>query len=241
MSILSWGKCSIQTVPSVNGAPAANAVWVSVDTPKDGTTQITVTAGTETVALEEGGDVVDARTGKNTYQLEFDLFVKKGHALRQWPDIDGIIAGEHAFRVIPEDPACEGAQIDRATLRVEETYNTADGKMLHYVARCLKPASGNTVKPFYADTLELDKTQLYFSNAADSTGKTVTVTSASAANVTASSSETWATTTVSGKVVTVKATANTTGAVRTAVVTISATDPTSGTLTGHVEVTQIPA
>lgn len=150
MAILSWGKCTIETTPSIDGAPGANAEWKAIDTPKEDTTKITPTAGTEVTATEEGGDVVDARYGKNTYTFEFDLFVKKG-VERPFDDDDGIISGEQAFRVIPEDETCEGAQIDRSVLRVEESYTTADGKLLHYVAKCLKPKAGKTVKPYTKD------------------------------------------------------------------------------------------
>lgn len=148
MALLSWGKPTIETTTSTNGAPAASATWTAIDTPKDTTTKLNPTAGTEVEAVEEGGDVVDSRTGKNKYQFEFDHFVKKGKD-RPWEDNDGIIAGEHAFRVTPEDEDCEGIQIDRCTLRVEENYSTADGIMLHYVAKVLKPAIGKMVKPYF--------------------------------------------------------------------------------------------
>ena len=146
MAILSWGKCSITHGTSSNGAAASQ--WTAIDTPKEDTTKLTTTAGTETTATEEGG-IVDARNGKNSYQLEFDLFVKKG-GTRPFTDDDGVVAGEHSFRVTPEDPTCEGIQIDRSIVRCEESYSTAEGKLLHYVVRCLKPASGNTVKPYTA-------------------------------------------------------------------------------------------
>lgn len=147
MAILSWGKCTIETTPSEDGAPKADAQWKAIDTPKEDTTKITPTAGTEVTATEEGGDVVDARYGKNSYQFEFDLFVKKG-VERPFDDDDGIISGEHAFRIIPEDVTCEGSLIDRCVIRVEESYATADGKLLHYVGKCLKPKTGKTVKPY---------------------------------------------------------------------------------------------
>lgn len=147
MSILSWGKCKIETTPSVSGEPGSPVEWVEIDTPKEDTTKITPTAGAEKTATEEGGDLVDYRRGKNTYVLEFDLFVKKGVA-RPFTDDDGVISGEHAFRITPEDDTCEGAQIDRSVVSVEESYSTADGKLLHYVAKCLKPATGKTVKPY---------------------------------------------------------------------------------------------
>ena len=149
MSVLSWGKCTLQTATSTNGAPGTT--WTDIDTPKEDTTKLTATAGTEKTATEEGGDIVDVLYGKNTYQLEFDLFVKKG-GTRPFTGNDGIISGEHAFRVVPADDACEGIQIDRSVVRVEESYSTADGILLHYVAKCLKPAEGNTVKPYTKTT-----------------------------------------------------------------------------------------
>ncbi len=145
MSILSWGKCLIQTTTSTSGAPSTS--WKDIDTPKEDTTKLTTTAGTEKTATEEGGDIVDVQFGKNSYQLEFDLFVKKGID-RPFTSNDGIIAGEHAFRVTPADETTEGIQIDRSVVRVEESYSTADGILLHYVVKCLKPAEGNTVKPY---------------------------------------------------------------------------------------------
>ena len=222
MAILSWGKPKIQHKESVNGAPIAGGTWQTIDTPKQDTTKVTPTAGNEVTANEEGGEVVDSRVGKNTYQFEFDIFVKKGQP-RPFEDEDGFIKGEHAFRVIPEDDACEGMQIDRCTLRVEESYTAADGKMLHYVAKCLKPYTENG--------LTVDKSSLYFGSTADTTGKTITATATG--TVTAASSESWATVSVAAKVVTVKVTANSGTAARRAIVTITAD--------AQVEVLQIPA
>lgn len=144
--ILSWGKCGIETAPSTDGTPSSN--WTAIDTPKENTTKLTPTAGEEITAKEEGGELVDARYGKVTYVFEFDLFVKKGKE-RPFEDNDGLISGEHAFRVTPlEDEECEGILVDRSVVRCEESYSTADGKMLHYVAKCLKPKTGKTVKPY---------------------------------------------------------------------------------------------
>lgn len=145
MSVLSWGKCIIEHTKSKDGTPETN--WEKLDIPKENTTKLTPKPGNEVDATEEGGGVVDSRTSKTTYTFEFDLFVKKG-GTRSFEDDDGIIAGEHAFRVTPEDEGCEGILIERSTLRVDESYNTADGKILHYVARCLRPKTGKTVKPY---------------------------------------------------------------------------------------------
>lgn len=146
MASLSWGKPTIETTTSSNGAP--DTEWKKIGVPKDTTTKLTASAGTENEAVEEGGEIVDYRIGKNKYLFEFDHFVKKG-VTRPWDDVDGIIPGEHAFRLTPEDEECEGIQIDRSTLRVEESYSTQDGIMLHYVAKVLKPKEGKMVKPYF--------------------------------------------------------------------------------------------
>jgi hypothetical protein len=145
MQVLSWGECTITHAISVNGYPAD--AWGGVDTPKEDTTKLSTIAGGEHTANKEGGGTVDARLSRNGYQLEFDIFVKKGRQ-RPFSDDDGRIVGEHAFRIMPEGEGCEGIQIDRCQLRVEERYSTAEGKMLHYVARVLKPAEGKMVKPW---------------------------------------------------------------------------------------------
>lgn len=148
MSALSWGKCTIEHAISENGAPKSDsASWTAIDTPKEDTTKLTSTAGTEKTATEEGGATVDAMFTVNSYQFEFDVFVKKG-GTRPFTDTDGLVEGEHAFRVTPQDESCEGFQIDRSIVRVEESYSTADGILLHHVVKVLKPATGKMVKTY---------------------------------------------------------------------------------------------
>lgn len=148
MATISWGKPSaFETTPSVDRAPAASATWESIETPKDGTMQINVTEGSEVLAQEEGGGLVDIRYNANTYEFQFTEFVKKGKD-PVFEDTDGVVPGEHAFRFLPEDDSCEGRQIDCAIVRVVETFTTADGILRQYKARCKKPKTGNTVKKY---------------------------------------------------------------------------------------------
>lgn len=231
MSVLSWGKPRIQKCASVAGVPDGN--WVDLDTPKQDTTKLTTTEGQEVTANEEGGDVVDVRAGKNTYSLEFDQFVKKGVA-RDFEDEDGLVAGEFAIRLIPEDEATEGLLIERATIRVVENYSATDGKIRHVVVKAIKPAAGKTLKPYTHNGLAVSLSELFFTSAADNAGKAITVTST--ANPTAVSSERWATVETAGKTVKVKVEANTSGKSRKAVVTITADGKSA-----LIEVTQIPA
>ena len=145
MGVLSWGKCEIEHSVSTDGVPSAT--WDAFDTPKEGTTKLAPTAGAVKEAIEEGGDIIDSRTGKTKYTFEFDLFVKKGKTL-PLEDEDGVITGEHAFRLTPEDPSCDGILIERCTIAAQLNYSTADGKVVHYVAQCLKPKTGKTVKAY---------------------------------------------------------------------------------------------
>lgn len=149
MAVLNWGECDLFHATSVDGAPSGE--WKELATPKEDTTKLTPTAGTEKQATEEGGALVDYMPAKNTYQLEWDEFVKKGDE-PSFEDDDGVIAGEHSFRVEAQDKECPAIQIDRATLRVEESYSTADGSLLHYVAKALKPKEGKTVKRYVPKT-----------------------------------------------------------------------------------------
>lgn len=149
MSVLSWGIPTIEKAVSTNGAPEANATWDKLPTPKKDTTKLTTESGEEVVAQEEGGGIVDIKYGANSSQLEFDLFVKKGEDL-PFEDVDGVIPGEFAFRLTPEDRTTKGFLIERAVVRIEENYSSADGIILHVVVRALKPASGKTVKPYIA-------------------------------------------------------------------------------------------
>lgn len=143
MSVISWGKPRIRHAVSENGAPSGE--YEDLDIPKQDTTELTTTAGDETTANEEGGGLVDVRFGASTYELTFEMFVKKG-AADPFEDADGIISGEHAFQIVPEDASCVGIQIDRCALRREITYKAADGITYKYTAKCLKPKTGNTVK-----------------------------------------------------------------------------------------------
>jgi hypothetical protein len=145
MSVLSWGKPKLEKTTSTGGV--AGSTWTEIDTPKEDTCKLTVTAGSEVTATQEGGEIVDIRYNPATYVLEFDLFVKKG-AARPFEDNNGIISGEYAFRLTPEDTACEGFIMPRAVVKVEESYAAADGILLHYEAKALKPANGNMVQPY---------------------------------------------------------------------------------------------
>ena len=145
MAVLSWGKPLIEYATSTSGAPGTT--FTGFPTPKEDTTQLTTTKGDKVEAKQEGGAVVDAKYKASSYELVFDLFVKKGDT-RPIADVDGVISGDYTIRLTPEDDATEGFIIDVATLSVEESWTAADGKILKYTASAKKPASGAMLKPY---------------------------------------------------------------------------------------------
>lgn len=149
MAILSWGKITLEFTESVGGEPKGgqSAVWKKIDTPKNGTTKIETTAGNDTEALEEGGGVVDSRSEQNKYTLEFELFVKKD-VEPPFDDVDGVVAGEYAFRLTPEDESTKGYLVDRGQVKVLESFTSADGGIMKYQIKVLKPKTGKYLKRY---------------------------------------------------------------------------------------------
>ena len=153
MAVLNWGECDVFAAVSTGGkAPEDAESWKELPTPKEDTTKLTTEAGSDKTATEEGGAIVDYMPGKNTYTLEFDLFKKAGETFPEWITnaVDGVVAGEYAFRIEAQDKKTAAILIERAVVRVEDNYSTADGTLLHVVAKALKPEKGNTVKYYDA-------------------------------------------------------------------------------------------
>lgn len=228
MATIPWGKPTIKVAQSINGVPVGD--WRTLDTPKEGTTQLNTTAGDKKEAKEEGGKVVDVKYTANNYELEMQLFVKKGMAL-PFEDNDGLIDGEHAVRLIPEDPSCEGFQIDKSTVRCELTYSSEEGSLLKYVFSALKPAEGNTIKPYTEGSLVVDNTELYFTGA-NNESQVVTVTTAGTLTAAPVEGDSWITATPGSGIVTIRTSANTTGG-RTGHVVITDSNGASVTITIH--------
>lgn len=145
MSVISWGRPTIYIGTVVEDGPSI--AYDLLPTPKKDTTKLTPTAGEQVDAQEEGGELVDSRNAKNSYQFEFDLFVKNNEPIPNCiTSHDGLIKSQVSIKLIPEDATCKGIQIDRASIRVEESYTAADGILFHYVAKPLKPKEGDIVK-----------------------------------------------------------------------------------------------
>jgi hypothetical protein len=215
MSVLSWGKPKI-AFGILGAGGAAPSLWKEMPAIVENSAKLNTEPGSKTEATEEGGGTVDVRYNKSKYAFELELFVKKGDK-KPIEDEDGVVLENYALRLIPEDEEAEGFIIDKSNVSCVETWSSADGKRWKYTFDALKPNVGKILKPYLA-TLEVAPRTLAFAAAADTTGKPIVVTTDG--TVTASSDQTWLTTSVSGKTVTAKVTANT-GAARSALVTVT--------------------
>lgn len=253
MAVLTWGKPELfiaklnaddEPVASLNPYNGLSEIWHHIDTPQENSTQLTTNDGETREAKEEGGALVDYKATKSTHSLAFTLFVKK-NIPQPFDDEDGVIAGNYALRLIPEDSECQGILVEKAALRVSTTYSSQDGTLKNYTLTPLKPREGNTIKPYYAQGLSADGlapnpetgNPVVILDATDGS-ETVTIVTTSADNVptltvAVDAEATWLHATVSDDEVAVTADDNT-GEERTGRITVSSA--THGVLT--IEVTQ---
>ncbi len=145
MAQLSWGKPKIEIglIPA-NGAMADITTWITIPTPVENSTVLNTTKGDKKEAKLEGGGYEDIKYNKNTYSLEFELYAKKGRS-KPVVDDDGVVAGNYALRLQPEDKTVEGIVIPVGALSVEDTWSAEDGGKWKYTLDALEPASGNQI------------------------------------------------------------------------------------------------
>ena len=133
MAQLSWGKPSIE-FGKCSADGAAPTTWTKLPyDPVENSTKLTPTKGEKKEAKVEGGENEAVKYTKNTYTFEFEIRAAKGRT-KPIEDEDGVVADEYAFRLTPENPECEGFLIERSTVSVEDTFDTAEGKKWKYTA-----------------------------------------------------------------------------------------------------------
>lgn len=144
--MLSWGKCTIW-IGKLGVSDAAPSSWTKVPTPVENSTILTPTKGEKTEAKIEGGEVEAVRYGKNTYSLAFNIRAAKGRA-KPVEDKNGVIEGNYAIKLQPEDPTVEGLDIKKATLSMLPSFSTADGTIWEYTADVITPEDGSNAINF---------------------------------------------------------------------------------------------
>lgn len=147
MAQLSWGKPTIEFGKcGANGAAPTTWTKLAYD-PVESSTKLTPTKGEKKEAKVEGGENEAVKYARNTYAFEFEVRAAKDR-VKPIKDSDGVVEGEYAFRLTPEDAECEGILIERSVVSVEESFDTAEGKKWKYTVDVLKPNEGDQVKPY---------------------------------------------------------------------------------------------
>lgn len=229
MAVLSYGKPIIEIAEL--DADDNMSPWVKIDTPKDGTTSMETQEGDNTEYLEEGGGLVDSYRKASKYSLTFDLYAKKGFQ-KPIADVNGVITKNYAIRLTPEDPETYGFVLWKCSVSCVETHTVADGMIWRYTFNGLVAKGRVEIMDVFigATNINTDKNYVSFSASADSTGQDVVAEVGASDTLSASSSETWATTAVGndGKTVTITVSANTTTSKREALVTLTTTAGKTG-------------
>ena len=151
MGILKWGQPKIQ-IGKLGANGAAPSSWITVDNPVEDSTQLTTNDGDTQEARGEGGVLVDFKKKKNSYEFAFELFGKQGI---NYPveDVDGVVEGFYAMRLLPEDESLDGIQFAKSVITAGDTYNTADGVRKPYVMHVINATSGKTILPYSAPAI----------------------------------------------------------------------------------------
>ncbi len=141
---LGWGKPTLNIGKLVNSTTAP-ATFKRIPALVEGSTKLTPSKGKKREAKTEGGEVEAVKYEANTYTLEYEI--RKTEA-KDMPveDFDGLVSGEHAIQLIPEDVKALGFVIDRSVVSVEDTFDAENGAKLKFTHDVLKPLEGKQVK-----------------------------------------------------------------------------------------------
>lgn len=143
MAVIGWGRPTI--VISKLDDKGDTTTWTEVPTPAEDSTSLTTTKGDKTEAKLEGGANEDVKYGRNTYALAYQIRVAKGKTM-PFTALDGVVEGEYAVAVQPEDPSVPGIMIKKSVVSAEDTYSTAEGGAIVYTHDALQPNEGSQVE-----------------------------------------------------------------------------------------------
>jgi hypothetical protein len=141
---LKWGKVTIEIAQIVAGVIGA---FTKIFTPVKGSFALNVEEGDKLEAFVEGGERIAVKKNVNRYSFEFQVYITNDLP-KPIADVDGVIAGEYAIRVTPEDATLTGFLMERAAVSVTETFTSEEGHRATYTFEALKPETGAMLKPY---------------------------------------------------------------------------------------------
>jgi hypothetical protein len=136
MSVLSWGKPRTFR----KNLDETDSKWVELPTAVENSVQLTTTKGDKKEAKIEGGEYEDIKYAKNTYALAENIRAAKGRQ-KPFKDVDGVVPGNYAFALQPEDPKTPGLCFLKSAVSVEDTYTSEEGGVWVITFDALKSAA----------------------------------------------------------------------------------------------------
>lgn len=131
MATVSWGKPRI-VVKKVGGSS-----YIVMPTPAEGSTSLETSQGDKMEAKIEGGEYEDVKYNANTYALSFQIRVTKGRTMPIEHN-DGVVSDDYELWLQPEDPACPGIHIAKASVNAQTAYTSSEGLSVTYTFDALK-------------------------------------------------------------------------------------------------------
>ncbi len=233
--IMAWSQCKVLLGPT--GAANAFASYLfDVGVIKDKSTTLESSDGDQLKATASGGRLVAIDNLEGGFVLKTtimepadDLYVKLGLGAISNDELavkTHVVSGDFSAKVIPMNVGAKGIKAALCNVKFKPAFAEDAGNSVEMEITIMQALDDNNdVESWYSRfkkkaALTVDNTALAFTNAADTTGETVTATASG--TVTASSPASWCQVTVALKVATIKVDANATGAARIADVVISA-------------------
>lgn len=137
--IISWGKPEI-TVTALADTGGVNVG--AIPTPVEDSTELSTEKGDKKEATVEGGGNEAIKYLKSKYSLKFQIRQGKGRSM-PIEGKDGVVPGEYAVSLTPEEVGAPGFAMARAVCSYEDTYKAADGLMRTYTFDSLEPTDGS--------------------------------------------------------------------------------------------------
>jgi len=134
MASTSWGAPTLQFVPlGTNEVPPVGKwdneeglITIEADILLEGSTTLNTEEG-ETKKLKNArGNDVDSKKMPSSYTLETSIIRTKG-STPKFPVVNGIVTGDYAMRLIPEDPEAIGIQFGKCNIAVNKGWDEDQG------------------------------------------------------------------------------------------------------------------
>ncbi len=146
MAVLSWGKPQVEyALLNADGTPGEFRAFPEI---VQGTATLEAAEGDLLEAKQEGGERVDARRSASSYTFKLSVFAKK-NSTKPIEDTNGIVTGNYALRLTPEDPAAIGFAMARASVSAGESWTAEQGTYWNYTFEGLAPVGGGKIVTIY--------------------------------------------------------------------------------------------